>query len=595
MPNVFSLSSLLGCFASIALGAWIYSANHYNLANRIFIWLCAALAYNSFIEFMLRHTITIEEAALWLKAGSFWPFVLSLFLHFILEFTENSHLKKHNKLNLFLIYAPAFFFSFIDYFTSKISGLPVEKFWGFSNAPEPNATLIFALIWIIMIIVSSFMLILFYYLSNVAKVKKQQSKYLLIGMSFPITAFFITETYAPWAGLNVPELTNSLLAVMIGFISIGIWKHDLFYISTATTAENIINTMPDSLILFDPNLNIVDTNNAILELLNIERKDIIGRSISYFIDDSDMVVKKDAIPKLIESGMLSSFSTYIKKRGGRKLPIRVSCSAVKTTSNKTTSIIFIIHDMSDIWKLMEETKVLQQELIEADKLAALGKMAAGIAHEINNPLFVISGEAEMLAKDAPNAEVKESVKTILAQANRIKEITKNLLNFVNKKIQQELVEVNEIINKTLNLISYQTKMESVNIKMNLQEKLPHILGSGVQLEEVYLNIVQNAFDAMSGKGDLYIETRTCQKEDKEFIITTIKDTGPGIDQDIIHRIFDPLFSTKNNGVGLGLAICSKIIQNHNGRIEVDSEIGAGTTFTITLPIYKTLNQQEEAK
>jgi signal transduction histidine kinase len=236
----------------------------------------------------------------------------------------------------------------------------------------------------------------------------------------------------------------------------------------------------------------------------------------------------------------------------------------------------------------QEKKENEMRLIMSERLAALGEMASGIAHEINNPLATISACTESLL----NRMEKEKIGSILFESylriiqeeiNRCKNITNNMLSFVKKEGDgnQDLA-IDEVLDKTLEMIEFQGRLKDVDVLKRYQKEVPLIHNNEGDLRQAFLSIITNAVDAMDGKGTLTIETGA----DRNSLSIKISDTGHGIPPHLISRIFDPFFTTKleKGGTGLGLSIANKIIKEDNGKIEVSSEEGKGATFTITLPI-----------
>lgn len=251
----------------------------------------------------------------------------------------------------------------------------------------------------------------------------------------------------------------------------------------------------------------------------------------------------------------------------------------------------------------EQLKQTQAQLIQSAKMASVGLLAAGVAHEINNPTFVISGEAEMLLKDK-NKETKEAAKAIFEQAERISKITKRVLEFSRQgESKRKSLDVNKIIEKSIFLLAYQAKMESIEIAKELNTDLPRPLGDENQIQEVFLNIMLNAVQAMGEGGSLTIRTysekitedgrrKTVKfKLGDKIVVTEFRDTGKGMDDETLNKIFDPFFTTKEEGIGLGLFVCYGIIENHGGIIEAQSKLGEGSTFIIKLPIPKEEERQ----
>jgi two-component system NtrC family sensor kinase len=236
--------------------------------------------------------------------------------------------------------------------------------------------------------------------------------------------------------------------------------------------------------------------------------------------------------------------------------------------------------------------LLDERLLQSQKLAAIGELSAGIAHEINNPLAIIRQEAEwmqLLLKKLEGRDLKEiaelegSVQQIVQQVDRCTEITRNLLDFARKRDPViQAVEVNRVIEDMTRLVEKEAKHNNITIVRQYDQELPVILSDAPQLRQVILNFLTNATHAIGKDGVVTITTRLAGDQEVDIVI---RDTGCGIPEENLGKIFDPFFTTKpaGKGTGLGLSICHGIIQRLGGRIAVVSRVGQGTEFTITLP------------
>ncbi|MBI5251042.1 MAG: GHKL domain-containing protein [Desulfomonile tiedjei] len=245
---------------------------------------------------------------------------------------------------------------------------------------------------------------------------------------------------------------------------------------------------------------------------------------------------------------------------------------------------------------MEVDKAKSDDLVmQSSKMAALGKMAAGIAHEINNPLAIIGEKAgwmkDLLDKEDIQAsenfkEFEDCIKKIERQVERSRTITHRLLRFGRRmEPTQDMVDINTILAETLTFLEGEAHYRDIKIVSNYDKRLPRITTDSAQLQQVFLNIVDNAIDAVGKSGIIEIETGYDQARNSDIFIR-IKDNGPGISKELIGKIFDPFFSTKvqNEGTGLGLSISYSIIEKLGGKITVQSEEGKGTTFVIFVPV-----------
>jgi signal transduction histidine kinase/Pyruvate/2-oxoacid:ferredoxin oxidoreductase delta subunit len=230
----------------------------------------------------------------------------------------------------------------------------------------------------------------------------------------------------------------------------------------------------------------------------------------------------------------------------------------------------------------QELEQAQAQLIRTEKLASIGQLAAGVAHEINNPLGTILIYSHLIQKSLEKDDPRrEDIDLVISEANRAKEIVQGLLSFAReKKLRASEVNVNDILDDVLSLVVNQSLFHNIKIKKVFDQDLQAIVADETQLKQVFLNIILNAAQAMEGNGKLTITTVS----DKKQIKVKITDTGPGIPPEVMGKLFSPFFTTKEKGTGLGLAISYGIVEHHQGKIDVETDLGKGSTFIITLPV-----------
>lgn len=230
----------------------------------------------------------------------------------------------------------------------------------------------------------------------------------------------------------------------------------------------------------------------------------------------------------------------------------------------------------------QELEQAQAQLIRTEKLASIGQLAAGVAHEINNPLGTILIYSHLLQKSLePDDPRKEDIALVISEANRAKEIVQGLLSFAReKKLRASEININDILDEVLSLVVNQSLFHNIKIKKSFDQDPQAIVADETQLKQVFLNIILNAAQAMEGNGKLTISTVF----DKKQIKVKIADTGPGIPPEVMGKLFSPFFTTKEKGTGLGLAISYGIIEHHQGKIDVETDLGKGSTFIVTLPV-----------
>jgi signal transduction histidine kinase len=267
----------------------------------------------------------------------------------------------------------------------------------------------------------------------------------------------------------------------------------------------------------------------------------------------------------------------LRKDGG-EFPVEVSLSHVETDEGRRT--IAFITDIS-------ERVAFQRAARQADKLAALGTLSAGIAHEINNPIGIITSRVEVMLLEAEDHALPEAIRTdlqvILRHARRVAAITHGLLSFARQSTgARERVSLNRIAEEIVQLARKDMSRARVEVSLRLDESQPAIMADANAIGQVLLNLLTNARMAMPDGGEIAVETG--HLADSGAARLTVRDTGSGIAPEILPKIFDPFFTTKLDGTGLGLSISHGIVQDHGGTVDVRSEPGQGATFVLTFPL-----------
>jgi len=268
-----------------------------------------------------------------------------------------------------------------------------------------------------------------------------------------------------------------------------------------------------------------------------------------------------------------------------------------------------IHRMTlheDLQDQLEALRQAQSRLVQSEKLAAIGELVSGVAHELNNPLTSVVLYSQLLEQDIHDETMRKNVSKIVSEAIRAGKIVRSLLDFARQQpIKQELVQVNDILKSILDLLGYELNVHDIKFALELYPELPKVMADPHQLTQVFVNLIQNAWQAMSsahGKGHLKIVTEMgesiylpSENTRENMVRILIKDDGPGIPEEVMSRIFDPFFTTKpeGGGTGLGLSICHGIISEHKGHIWADSKAGTGATFIVELPVTKAIEAQIE--
>jgi two-component system NtrC family sensor kinase len=354
---------------------------------------------------------------------------------------------------------------------------------------------------------------------------------------------------------------------------------------------NLIESSVDGIIAADMKGNIFIFNKGAEALIGYTAEEVIGKlhiTKIYPEGVAKEIMKKLRSPEYGGVGKFSPTQLNVVNKFGEEIHVQLSAALIYDGKGQEIASVGIFTDLRP--RLMMEKKLQEThlQLVSSEKMASLGKLAAGIAHEINNPLGGILIYSSLMMEDLPEEDPKRGdLARIVQETGRCKEIVKSLLEFARQtEPKMEPTDINRAINDGLFFLVNQALFHNIQIVKKLDSFLPFVRGNASQLKQVFMNIVVNAAEAMHGNGTLTITTSPAP--DRKTVYVEFTDTGEGIPEENFNRIFDPFFTTKEvgKGTGLGLATSYGIVEDHGGKISVKSKVGEGTTFTIELPIHQ---------
>ena len=337
-------------------------------------------------------------------------------------------------------------------------------------------------------------------------------------------------------------------------------------------SENIVESLNVGVLAVDLEGIVESWNTRMEQLFGVARQDAVGRQLRSLLPE-------ELAAEIAARGDAEQITGIYKQRlhhQGKALTLNVSITPLVSKSAERIGRLLLFDDVT-------QRERMEEQMSQTEKLTSLGLLAAGVAHEVNTPLAVISNYIQMLAKQMPDADPRQSIiEKIVKQTFRASEIVNNLLNFSRTGAGESVdIDVNRVVEETLSLVSHPLKTSQIQVVKHLGETLPAVRGSANKLQQVFLNLFLNARDAMPGGG--LLEVRTAAHNGSVEI--EVVDTGAGIPREHIHRIFDPFFTTKasGRGTGLGLSVSYGIIKEHSGKIDVRSTPGKGTSFHVEFP------------
>jgi len=380
---------------------------------------------------------------------------------------------------------------------------------------------------------------------------------------------------------------------------------------------SVVESANDLIVSTDAHGCVMTWNSAAERILGVSARETVSSQFIQLFPESERVNLEGQFARLIRGGEPQEREASMHAKGGQDLLIAWRFSGMKEERGQVVALVGVGRDLT-------EKRRLELQLIQSTKMAALGEMAGGIAHEIRNPLAITSSAAQILLRKGADPELRnEAARKVHAAADRAAVIIENLLRFARPSGGMvEYVDVNSAVEDTLSLIGHQMSLQSVEIQRRLAPQLPRVKGNENQLQQVFMNIILNAYHAMPEGGGFTISTRAVSAArpaagrlpsvespepvqhlasnpqslpvrgtqaggigNPQWVEVRFSDTGCGIPQENLSRIFDPFFTTMPVGVGtgLGLSIAYSIVRQHGGTIGVESEVGKGSIFTVQLP------------
>lgn len=352
--------------------------------------------------------------------------------------------------------------------------------------------------------------------------------------------------------------------------------------ATKMRYSDIIEHSADAIISINLDNTITSWNRGAEEMLGWQRGEILGKPISYIIPN-ELIEMQEL--ECIEFGMkykghVVNYETERLTKSGEKKLVNLTESYIRNSENEIVGRSQILRDLTDI-------KMKEEQIQQSERLATVGHMAAGVAHEVGNPLTAISSLVQVCQRKTDDSFIQDQLKKVREHIQRINKIVRDLVDFSRpSSMQSENVQINEIIESAVGLLQHDARCRDVEFEMYLSVDLPQVSCVPDQIHQVIVNLLLNAVDAMEGEESPKVTIVTESQENSARL--TISDIGKGIKEEHKSRIFEPFFTTKDvgSGTGLGLSVSHGIINKIGGSIQVESTYGEGTTFIIQLPTNK---------
>ena len=352
--------------------------------------------------------------------------------------------------------------------------------------------------------------------------------------------------------------------------------------------RNLVETAPD--IIYSKSISdgsVISLNPAFEAVMGWKRSDWIGRNFDKLTHPDDLALSVETTNLIAHGKTPPSYALRLLTKSGEYV-VGEFTSAPQFDKGAVVAEFGIVRDITERKKAEIEKESLTRQLLQSEKMAAVGQLAGGVAHEINNPLGVILGFAQsLLHRLKEDDPILMPLQSIEREAKRCKYLVQDLLTFSRVgKPDKEKCDINDVVKSSLTIVEAQTKVRSVELIKEFGANISETLLSRNQIQQVIVNLCNNAIDAIPEQGKLTVRTLASKLGGKDYVELQVQDTGTGIPKDIQAKIFEPFFTTKEvgKGTGLGLSLVYEIIQKHQGKIELESEIGKGSVFKVLLPV-----------
>jgi PAS domain S-box-containing protein len=391
-----------------------------------------------------------------------------------------------------------------------------------------------------------------------------------------------------WANMAIRLMMMVGAAVGLGILARVAEAERLKVAALTTEAQarerfirSVVESLRDGVVALDQDGRVLAWNQVMQVHHGVGEADVVGRPYEdLFPGGSREQLRRDLARLLIgEVEQITLEGVGLETPHGGRATVNVKGSLLRQ-GGRPAGAVLLVEDIT-------ERLAFERSARQAEKLAALGTLAAGLAHELNNPIGIISSRIELMLLDAESRplpeEVREDLEVLHRNAQRVARIAQGLLSFARQSPGERApVDVNHVVEETLLLLDRQIAKSGITLRRKLAPGLPLVRGDGNALQQVVLNLLTNARDALPEGGEIVIETSPV-RERPGAVRVKVRDSGRGIPPETIPRIFDPFFTTKSNGTGLGLSISHGIVRDHGGTLDVESQPGRGTTFVIEFP------------
>ena len=623
--NVFAVASLLSFVASLFLGVLVLSLDPWRRLNQVFFLLCCALAGGALVEFGYRSSVTFNQAVFWWHLDFCWPLIPAFLLHFVLLFTRRE--RPAPRLLLALVYGVSVALLGLEVAGVWITAPSEKTWWGWTYGLPPQRAWAWGVtLWGSGVGFTGVVLCMRYFFRTQSRWRKRQAALITLGALFPYLACLIVDIVLQSVYGRFPDVGYTMFVISGALVAFAIWKYHTFELTPRRAVDTILATMPDAMFLADANGEITVANPAASLLLGYALTELVGLPLNHVLPEIAAI--PGATPKASRENhsapSLKQHDTHLLTREGRSIPADLSWTHLTDPAGRPLGTVFVAHDISRrkraeaelarqrdhleriVAQRTSELDASTAQLHQAQKMEAVGQLAGGIAHDFNNLLTAILGNLSL----AQTEETIRGARPYIEEANkaglRAAGLVQQLLAFSRKsQVIIEAVDMGAIL-KEIESIVRQTFDRRIELAFVVPPELPKVRTDASQIHQVILNLCVNARDALdevrrrhkTPNLRITVQAKTVavsasdcrgKKHSKpgEYICVSVSDTGTGISPHVRARMFEPFFTTKGagKGTGLGLATAYSIVERHGGWIDIETEMGAGSTFLAYFPVH----------
>ena len=584
--NVFAVLALCSFISYSVIGFFVIHLDSRRLLNKLFLIYSVCAAIYSFAEFGYLQAESAERAEIWLKVRAFWVFPFAIILHSHLVYTKQKGWLA-SKWVKFLIYFPAFFLFFFDLFTYKVTGHAILKGDVYSYDPPLGSWLYHAsgMYGLVYILIMTTMAAITW-IKRESRLIQAQAGYLLVADLMVVLVVLLNTFIIKTPAFEHLHIDSLFLIISNLILAYAIWRFRFLHITPEVAARNIIDVMSNFMILINPDGKISEVNEATEKLTGYKSEELEGQLFSFIFNmEKEMGITLFDVLKPIDKLVIKNRKGSLIPKSREPIPVLFSISTVTVKGFREQGLVCTGSELTEIKEA--QVKLAEYAFDVKKSNDFFQQIFHSMSHDLSESLRLIRTFTYMLGnslKDHSNSKVESYMDIISAESGLMHDKIKGLVEFseLGKNFEQEEVDFEEILKKTLVDMADTIGQSGADITI---ESLPRIRGDKLQIKKLFTHLISNAIKfTREEKPEIQIKA---EKNELGEWIFAIKDNGIGISSEYHKKIFS-LFNRLNDrddypGVGIGLPICKKIIEQHHGDIWVESEEGTGSIFYFTLP------------